>query len=66
MKVVRITVQWKTYEDLVPKHHAMNVYGWVKVKIHAFLTSPLDAGELSVSRSALFISGGGGTARRRY
>jgi hypothetical protein len=36
------------------KHHAMKTYLGVEVKLHAFLTSALDAGERSASRPGLF------------
>jgi hypothetical protein len=38
---------------LLTKHHAMKTHGGVKVQLHAFLTSVLNGGEWSASRSCL-------------
>jgi hypothetical protein len=37
------------------KYHAMETYGWVEIQLHAFLTSALEDGEWSTSRSDRFI-----------
>jgi hypothetical protein len=39
-----------------PKNQTMKTYEEVEVKLHAFLTSPLDGGEWSAWRSGRFIS----------
>jgi hypothetical protein len=36
------------------EHHAIKTYGRAEVYLHAFLTSALDVGERSASRSGLF------------
>jgi len=42
----------------VIKHHVMKSYWKVEVQLHAFLTSVLDVGEWSGSRSGRFIPPG--------
>jgi hypothetical protein len=42
--------------QVVPMH-AIQAYGGTVVKLHSFLTSALDGGELSLSRSGRFMSG---------
>jgi hypothetical protein len=39
------------------KFHAMNTYGWVEVKLHAFLSLALDGDKGSASRSAALPQG---------
>jgi hypothetical protein len=37
------------------KHHAIKTYGRAEIQLHAFLTSPLDAGEWSAPCTSCFI-----------
>jgi hypothetical protein len=53
----RIYILYTIYVKLslcLTKHHYIKTYWGVKVELHAFLTSELDGGEWSASRSGHF------------